>query len=76
MGSTPCRTAPRMLKMSPKSQIMMKAMERPSVEERRVFSIICGEKTTTQQAMEMELRRLVLLKGSGSQWWSFTQECR
>ena len=35
--------------------MMMKVRERPSVEERRKFSMICGEKTTIQQAMEMEL---------------------
>ena len=34
---------------------MRKTRERPSAEERRKFSIICGEKTTTQQAMEIEL---------------------
>ena len=31
-----------------------KERERPSAEERRKFSMIWGEKTTTQQAMEME----------------------
>ena len=55
VGRTPCRTAPRMLKTSPRSQTMMKTMERPSAEERRMFSIIWGEKTTTQQAIEIEL---------------------
>ena len=46
--------APRMLKMSPRSQMIMKVRESPSADERRKFSIICGEKTTTQQAMDME----------------------
>lgn len=36
---------------------MMKATERPSADLLRKFSIICGEKTTTQQAMEMEPAR-------------------
>lgn len=34
--------------------MMMKVTERPSADERRKFSMICGEKTTTQQAMEIE----------------------
>jgi len=55
VGSTPCRTAPRMLKTSPRSQTMRKARERPEAEERRAFSMIWGVKTTIQQAMEMEL---------------------
>lgn len=46
-----------MLKTSPRSQTMRKARERPSAEERRKFSIIWGEKTTTQQAIEMDLGR-------------------
>ena len=57
VGKTPCRTAPRTLKTSPVSQMMTKKMERPSVLERRKFSIIWGEKTTSQQAIEMELWR-------------------
>lgn len=32
----------------------MNWIERPSALERRKFSMIWGEKTTTQQAMEME----------------------
>jgi len=34
---------------------MMKWSDSPSALPRRKFSMICGEKTTTQQAMEMEL---------------------
>lgn len=34
---------------------MMNWSERPLAEERWKFSMIWGEKTTTQQAMEMEL---------------------
>ena len=44
-----------MLKTSPSSQTTMKTMERPSAEERRIFSMIWGEKTTTQQAIDIEL---------------------
>jgi len=33
---------------------MMNCSERPSALLRRKFSTICGEKTTTQQAMEMD----------------------
>lgn len=36
---------------------MMNWSESESAEERRKFSMICGEKTTTQQAMEMDLWR-------------------
>jgi hypothetical protein len=55
VGSTPCRAAPRMLKTSPSSQTMMNCSERPSALPQRRFSTIWGEKTTTQQAIEMEL---------------------
>ena len=55
MGSTPCKTAPRILKTSPRSQTTMKMSERPSAEWRRKFSIIWGEKTTTQQAIDIDL---------------------
>jgi hypothetical protein len=55
VGRTCCNTAPRMLKTSPSSQAIMNWTERPSALERRKFSRICGEKTTTQQAMEMDL---------------------
>ena len=34
---------------------MRKRMERASAEERRKFSMIWGEKTTTQQAMDIDL---------------------
>lgn len=44
-----------MLKTSPVSQMMMNWMDKPSAEERRKFSMICGEKTTTQHAIDMEL---------------------
>lgn len=33
---------------------MMKAMERPSAELLLKFSMICGENTTTQQAIDIE----------------------
>lgn len=33
---------------------MMKTTERPSADLRRKFSMIWGEKTTTQQAMDIE----------------------
>jgi len=36
---------------------MRNCSERPSALPRRKFSRICGEKTTTQQAMDTELRR-------------------
>lgn len=36
---------------------MTKCRERPSAARRRKFSMICGLKTTTQQAMEMDLER-------------------
>lgn len=32
----------------------MKTTDSPSAEPRRKFSMICGEKTTTQHAIEME----------------------
>jgi hypothetical protein len=57
VGSTPCRRAPRILNTSPASQTMRKTNESPSADPRRKFSMICGENTTTQQAMEMELGR-------------------
>jgi len=34
--------------------MMINWMERPSAEDRRKFSMICGEKTTTQQAIDMD----------------------
>jgi hypothetical protein len=55
VGRTPCRTAPRMLKTSPASQTMTNWRDRPSAALRRKFSMICGLKTTTQHAMEMDL---------------------
>lgn len=55
VGRTPWSTAPRMLNTSPASQTMMKSRERPSAEPRRKFSITCGENTTTQQAIDMDL---------------------
>lgn len=55
MGRTPWNRAPKMLKTSPSSQTMTNCSDRPSADPRRKFSIICGEKTTTQQAIEMEL---------------------
>jgi hypothetical protein len=56
VGKTPWKTVPRMLNTSPVSQTLTKSDERPSAEPRRKFSTIWGEKTTTQHAMEMELR--------------------
>ena len=44
-----------MLNMSPMSQTTMNCRDRPSAELRRKFSMICGENTTTQAAMDMEL---------------------
>jgi hypothetical protein len=44
-----------MLKTSPSSQTTTNWIERPSALPRRKFSIIWGEKTTTQQAIDMEL---------------------
>jgi hypothetical protein len=55
VGRTPCMTAPRMLNTSPANQTMRNRRERPSAEPRRKFSMICGENTTTQQAIEIEL---------------------
>lgn len=54
VGSTPWSTAPRMLKTSPASQMMMNSTERPSAELRLKFSMICGENTTIQHAMEID----------------------
>ena len=54
VGRTPCKIAPRILNTSPSSHTIRNARERPSAEERRKFSMICGEKTTTQHAIEME----------------------
>lgn len=54
VGNTFCSTAPAMLNTSPTSQMTMKAIESPSAELRRKFSTICGVKTTTQHAMEIE----------------------
>ena len=53
VGSTPCSTAPRILKTSPASQMTMKTILKPSAELRLKFSTIWGEKTTTQQAILM-----------------------
>jgi hypothetical protein len=58
VGKTPCITAPRMLKTSPSNQTTTNWMDRPSALLRRKFSMIWGEKTTTQQAMDMELGRV------------------
>jgi hypothetical protein len=44
-----------MLKTSPANQTMRNRSDRPSAEPRRKFSMICGEKTTTQQAIEIDL---------------------
>jgi hypothetical protein len=44
-----------MLKTSPASQMMMNWRDRPSALLRLKFSTIWGEKTTTQQAIDMEL---------------------
>jgi hypothetical protein len=55
VGSTPCMTAPKMLNTSPANQTMRKRRERPSAEPRWKFSMICGENTTTQQAIEIDL---------------------
>jgi hypothetical protein len=44
-----------MLKTSPANQTTRKRRERPSAEPRRKFSMIWGEKTTTQQAIEIDL---------------------
>src|SRR2546429_85743 len=55
VGNTPCNTAPRMLKTSPANQTIRKTRDRPSAEPRTKFSIICGEKTTTQQATDIDL---------------------
>jgi hypothetical protein len=55
VGSTPCRTAPRILNTSPANQTIRKRRDSPSAEPLRKFSMICGENTTTQQAIEIEL---------------------
>lgn len=55
VGKTPCRTAPRMLKMSPASQMMTNCSDNASAELFLKFSIICGEKTTIQHAIDMAL---------------------
>ena len=45
----------KMLKISPTVQTMMKRTDSPSALPRRKFSTIWGEKTTTQQAIEIDL---------------------
>jgi hypothetical protein len=55
VGKTPWSTAPRILKTSPASQTTTKRSDRPSADPLRKFSMICGEKTTTQQAMDIDL---------------------
>jgi hypothetical protein len=53
VGSRCCRIAPKTLKTSPASHITRKDSDNPSPERLRKFSIICGEKTTSQHAMDM-----------------------
>lgn len=45
--------APRTLNTSPASQITRKDSDKPSPDRRRKFSMIWGENTTSQQAIEM-----------------------
>jgi len=54
VGRTPCRTAPTKLKISPADQITRNSVDIASVELRLKFSIICGEKTTIQQAIDID----------------------
>ena len=44
-----------MLKTSPANQITMKTMDSPSADPLRKFSMIWGEKTTIQQAIDTDL---------------------
>jgi hypothetical protein len=53
VGRTCCSIAPKTLNMSPASHITKNDKDRPSPDRRRKFSIICGEKTTSQHAIEM-----------------------
>jgi len=45
---------------------MMKAIDKPSAELRLKFSMICGEKTTTQHAIDIE--PAMPLMASKSRW--------
>src|ERR1700761_7001022 len=54
VGRTPCRIAPRMLKTSPANHTTINTIDSPSAEPLRKFSMIWGENTTTQQAIEIE----------------------
>lgn len=54
VGSTPCRTAPKMLNTSPKSQMMTNWTERASALLFWKFCMIWGENTTTQQAIDTD----------------------
>jgi hypothetical protein len=56
VGRTPCITAPKMLKKSPRSHITMKTTDRPSAELLLQFSIIWGEKTTAPMISEMDFK--------------------
>src|SRR5271155_160361 len=53
VGSTCCNIAPSTLKTSPASHITRNERDNPSPDRRRKFSMICGEKTTSQQAIEI-----------------------
>ena len=55
VGRTPCSIDPSILNTSPANHTTMNTIERPSADCRRKFSTICGEKTTTQQAIEIDL---------------------
>jgi hypothetical protein len=49
-------TAPKILKTSPANHTTRNKSDKPSADPRRKFSMICGEKTTTQQAREIDLK--------------------
>jgi hypothetical protein len=69
VGRTPCMTAPRMLKTSPASQMTRNTTDSPSAEPRRKFSMICGEKTTTQQAIDTDPRMPLMASMSRLSPW-------
>lgn len=78
VGSTPWRIAPRILKTSPANQTMMNCSESPSAEPLLKFSIIWGENTTTQQAIDIELHSVSDHDAQGSpalthkyHWWQW-----
>jgi hypothetical protein len=53
VGRTCCNIAPSTLNTSPASHITKNDKDNPSPDRRRKFSMIWGENTTSQQAIEI-----------------------